>query len=186
MPRKLFRKYLPSHESVRQNRWLRFFGAALNHPNLWHLNRRSVAGGVAVGLFCGLVPGPFQIISAALFAVLLRVNLPIAAVATFYTNPFTIVPLYILAYQLGSLVLGHNGTGAPQDGVQFFDLPLQQWIPALFDWMGIMGKPFLFGLFLMAISLAVIGYIAVMAAWRMHVCWSWRKRQQARLGTARR
>jgi uncharacterized protein (DUF2062 family) len=55
MPRKLFRKYLPSHQSIRENRYLRFCGAALQHHNLWHLHRRSVAGGVAIGLFCGLV-----------------------------------------------------------------------------------------------------------------------------------
>lgn len=185
MPRKLFRKYLPSHESVRQNRWLRFFGKALHHPNLWHLNRRSVAGGVAVGLFAGLVPGPFQVLSAALFAVVLRVNLPVAAVATFYTNPFTIVPLYYLAYRLGALVLGHNGSLAPQDELNFFDLPLREWIPALFAWMGAMGKPFLFGLFLLALSLAVIGYVAVIAAWRLHVAWSWHKRHQGRVGARR-
>ena len=105
MPRKFFRKYLPSHESIRQNRWLGFLGKALQHHNLWHLNRRSVAGGVAVGLFSGLVPGPFQILCGALLAVLLRVNLPVAAATTFYTNPFTIVPLYIVAYRLGSFVL---------------------------------------------------------------------------------
>ena len=50
MPRKFFRKYLPSHESVRQNRYIRFFGTALHHPNLWHLNRKSVAGTVAAFL----------------------------------------------------------------------------------------------------------------------------------------
>lgn len=185
MPRKLFRKYLPSHESVRQNRWLRFFGKALHHPNLWHLNRRSVAGGVAVGLFAGLVPGPFQVLSAALFAVVLRVNLPVAAVATFYTNPFTIVPLYYLAYRLGALVLGHNGSLAPQDELNFLELPLGEWIPALIAWISAMGKPFLFGLFLLALSLAVIGYVAVIAAWRLHVAWSWRKRHQGRVGARR-
>ena len=50
----------------------------LHHPNLWHLHRRSVAGGVAVGMFCGLIPGPFQMIGAAIMSVLFRVNLPVA------------------------------------------------------------------------------------------------------------
>ena len=40
-------------------------------------------------------------------------------------------------------------------------------------------------LLLLAISLAAIGYVAVIAVWRLHVWWSWRKRQQARLGAAR-
>jgi uncharacterized protein (DUF2062 family) len=97
--RNLFRKFLPSHDTVKSQRWLKPFGSWLHHPNLWHLHRRSVAGGVAVGLFCGLVPGPLQVISAALLAVLLRVNLPVAAFTTLYTNPFTILPLYWVAYK---------------------------------------------------------------------------------------
>jgi len=53
---KLFRKFLPHHETVKSYRWLRPFGDWLQHPNLWHLHRRSVAGGAAIGLFCGLIP----------------------------------------------------------------------------------------------------------------------------------
>ena len=68
MPRKFFRKYLPSHEAVRQNRYIARFGTLLHHPNLWHLNRHSVAGGVAIGMFAGLVPGPFQMLIAAIAA----------------------------------------------------------------------------------------------------------------------
>ena len=44
MPKKYFKKYLPSHESVRGNRYIGVLGSLLHHPNLWHLNRRSVAG----------------------------------------------------------------------------------------------------------------------------------------------
>ncbi|MGV8935162.1 MAG: DUF2062 domain-containing protein, partial [Gallionellaceae bacterium] len=75
MPKKYFKKFLPSHDSIRQSRWIKPFGAWLQHPNLWHLHRRSVSGGVAVGMFCGLIPGPFQMLGAALLAVLFRVNL---------------------------------------------------------------------------------------------------------------
>src|ERR1019366_3025249 len=102
--RKLFSRFLPSHETVKNQRWLKPFGSWLQHPNLWHLHRRSVAGGGAVGMFCGLIPGPLQMIGAALLAVSFRVNLPVALIATLYTNPFTIVPLYVLAYELGAWV----------------------------------------------------------------------------------
>ena len=53
--RKKLRKILPDHEAVRGNRWLAPFENTLLHPRLWHLNRHSAAGGVAVGLFCGLI-----------------------------------------------------------------------------------------------------------------------------------
>src|SRR5256712_14177259 len=112
MLRKFFRKYLPSNESIRQNRHIARFGTLLLHPNLWHLNRRSVSGGVAAGMFAGLVPGsnPVQFAVAALLAVAFRVNLPVAVVVTLYTNPFTIVPLYVIAYAIGALIFGGDGS----------------------------------------------------------------------------
>ena len=180
MPRKLFRKYLPTRDSVRQNRYIGFFGAALQHHNLWHLHRRSVAGGVAVGLFCGMIPGPLQMLSAALLAILFRVNLPVAVIGTWFTNPLTIVPLYFIAYSLGKFVTGGGGNGAPYAGPDWFSLPFGQWLPALADWLTSMGKPFILGLVLLAAILAVAGYISVLGAWRLHVSLAWRKRRKNR------
>ena len=48
MPRKFFKRYTPSVDKVREYKVLGVFGEALFHPALWHLNRRSAAGGVAV------------------------------------------------------------------------------------------------------------------------------------------
>jgi uncharacterized protein (DUF2062 family) len=184
MPRKLFRKFLPSHASIRENRQIRFFGSALQHHNLWHLNRKSAAGGMAVGMFCGLIPGPFQMLSAALFAVVFRVNLPVAVIVTWYTNPLTILPLYYLAYKLGMFVTGDNMTVPPRPDLRLFDLPATQWLPALAHWFTSMGKPFLAGLVLLAMILAVGGYLLVIAGWRAHVMLSWRKRRRSRAASA--
>src|SRR5207249_5713358 len=109
--RKFFQKYLPSHEAIRNNPYIARFGRFFLHPSLWHLNRRSVSGGVAAGMFAGLVPGsnPVQFAVAALLAVAFRVNLPVAVVVTLYTNPFTIVPLYVIAYAIGALIFGGDG-----------------------------------------------------------------------------
>ena len=57
MLRKHLRRVLPSHQSIRDNRYIARFGHRLQHHNLWHLHRRSVAGGIAAGLFAGLIPG---------------------------------------------------------------------------------------------------------------------------------
>ena len=45
--RRHLRKYLPDHEAIRANRWLRPFENTLLHPRLWDLNRHSAAGAVA-------------------------------------------------------------------------------------------------------------------------------------------
>ena len=173
--RKLFRKHLPSHETIRQSRWARPFGSWLHHPNLWHLHRRSAAGGVAVGLFAGLIPGPFQMIGAAILAVLFRVNLPVALFTTLYTNPFTILPLYVVAYEYGAFVIGyHNGVSSER--LQLPALHWNNWTTVLHDWFVSLGIPFAVGLPLLAVTLALFGYIGVRLLWRAMVIWEWRRR----------
>lgn len=176
--RKLFKKYLPNHQAIHTNRWLAPFGDTLLHPRLWHLNRRSAAGAVAVGLFCGLIPGPLQMIGAAICAVVFRVNLPLALFTTLYTNPLTIVPLYILAFALGKLALGEIGSG------QEFILPpdygpagMLAWTGALIDWMMALGQPLALGLVLLASALALTGYSILRCCWRFYLVRAWRRRQ---------
>lgn len=171
--RKFFRKLLPDHDSIRNHRWLAPVQHLLHHHNLWHLHRRSVAGGVAVGLFCGLIPGPLQMISAVLLAVLFRVNLPVAAFATFYTNPFTIVPLYLLAYEIGIRV---SGAEHPAVVPTFPEVHWQDWFGEAWEWLMALGQPLLIGLPLLATGLAIGGYFAVRVLWRLMVLWKWSKR----------
>lgn len=179
MPRKFFRKYLPSRESVRDNKHLAHFGGFLQHPNLWHLNRRSVAGGVAVGMFSGLVPGPLQMLTAALLAVPLRVNLPVALATTLYTNPFTIGPLYVLAYLIGRLIIGSDGKVlSPPPEIEWSQLGASA--DAFLAWVLSMGLPLAVGLVALALGLATLGYACVQIGWRVYVIRAWRKRRQLR------
>jgi uncharacterized protein (DUF2062 family) len=173
--RKHLKKYLPNHEAVHGNRWLRPFRNSLLHPRLWHLNRHSAAGAVAVGLFCGLIPGPLQMLGAAICALVFRVNLPLAMLVTLYTNPFTIVPLYVLAYEIGRLATG--------DGAGFIEPPnfdmthFIAWTHAMQTWMIGVGKPLGIGLVLLAVMLAIAGYVLTKAVWRFYLIRAWRQRK---------
>jgi uncharacterized protein (DUF2062 family) len=178
VPKKYFKNYLPSQLSIQQNRWLKPVAHLLQHPNLWHLHRRSVSGGVAVGLFCGLIPGPLQMLGAALLAMLFRVNLPIALLSTLYTNPFTILPLYVLAYELGAWVLGHEGIASVP--ITLPELNWHDWFFPLIHWLTSLGKAFIIGLPLLAIIFSVLGYFVVRFGWRGWVLWEMRKRRLRR------
>jgi uncharacterized protein (DUF2062 family) len=179
VPRKYFRKYLPDPEAVRSSRMVAAFGRWLHNPNLWHLNRRSVSGAVAIGLFSGLVPGPLQMLTALLLAVPLKKNLPVALIVTLYTNPFTIVPLYLLAYAYGQFLL----PGERAAYVMPFEFDWTNFgesMRALGAWMVSLGKPLAVGLVALACTLAALGYIAVQLAWRAWVIAAWRARARRR------
>ena len=179
MPRKYFRKYLPTYESLQQYKWFARFGGFLQHPNLWRLNRGSVSGGVAIGLFAGLIPGPLQMLGAALLAVPLRINLPVALITTLYTNPFTIGPLYLLAYEYGKLLTGADGIHLSQAPDMDWTHP-GVWLDAFLHWMLSLGQPLLVGLVALSLTLAVAGWCLVRLGWRIEVTLAWRRRQHAR------
>jgi hypothetical protein len=183
MPRKFFRRFLPDRTTVRANKylaWLDAGGTWLHHPNLWHLNRGSVAGGVAIGLFAGLVPGPLQMLTAALLAIPLKKNLPVALLTTLYTNPFTIVPLYLLAYGYGRLLLGAGDNPMEIQPYEWNWTHLVDSIQGLIQWTVALGKPLGVGLAALALTLAAAGYCAVQLAWRVYVILAWRSRRNRR------
>ena len=92
----------PNRAQVRQHKQLRVFGRRLQDPALWHLNRRSVAGAFAVGMFVMYLPPLGQLLIAAAGAIAFRVNLPISVALVWITNPVTIPPMYYFAYLVGS------------------------------------------------------------------------------------
>ncbi len=160
MPKKFFRRFMPDHDLIRNHKFLnRIFGTLLHDPNLLHLNRRSVSGAVAVGLFLAFVPLPIQMLLAAGAAILLRVNLPIAVGMVWLTNPFTMTPLFFFSYKVGTWILG-----APLHPVAF---------ELSWAWLGTelvtIWQPFLLGCFVVGSGAALLGWLTVRILWRLHI-----------------
>jgi len=180
MPRKFIRRYLPDAKTIAEHRFVRRLGPRLAHPNLWHVNRRSVAGGVAVGMFSGLIPGsnPVQFAAAAVGALAFKVNLPVSVVVTLYSNPFTILPLYVAAFWIGQFVMGGDASLTPPPNLTF--LNLLESTRAVLDWFASLGKPLVVGIACLATLLAVVGYCVTDLVWRAHVILAWRRRRRRR------
>lgn len=159
MPRKIIKRYLPDYHRIREHKHLKLFGQLLHDPNLWHLNRRSVSGAFAVGLFTAFVPVPFQMLLAAAFAVFVRVNLPISVSLVWVSNPATMPPMFYFAYKIGTWILG-----TPARKVQF-ELSFE-W---LLSGLGAIWEPFLLGCLVLGVSSALVGTITVRLLWRLHV-----------------
>jgi len=157
----------PSAHEVRNHRQLRVFGDRLNDPNLWHLNRRSVSGAVAIGLFVMYVPPLGQMFIAAAVAIFLRVNLPISVALVWITNPITMPPMYYFAYLLGAWLLGQPT--APFE--MAFWLEWHNWLSIL--------APLSLGVLVCATVCSFLGYLGVQAIWR------WRLMRQIQRRKAR-
>ncbi len=140
------------------------------------MHRRAVALGIAIGLVTGLIPGPIRMLLAALIAIPLRANIPAAVFATLYTNPLTFVPLYLLAYQIGSLATGNQGPAVLPPDIGFSLGGMWNAIPELFHWFVSLGDTLLIGLAIQASVTAVCGYIATLIIWRVAVTRMWRNR----------
>ncbi|XZG69091.1 DUF2062 domain-containing protein [Chitinibacteraceae bacterium HSL-7] len=176
MPRKFLRRVLPDRERLFDNAFLRRYAHRFMHPNLWHLNRHSVAGGLAAGLVGAMIPGPLQIITASVLAVAFRVNLPVAIFGTLVSNPITIAPLYWLAAMIGSFLTGHGASAAFPVLPDWTEVGVWAWAGAMWDWMCSLGLPLLIGLPVLTGLMAVTGYALVQLGWRIHIWFALRTR----------
>lgn len=158
---------MPTHTSIQENRYLGIFGKLLHDPNLWHLNRHSVAGGVAVGLFVMYLPPIGHSLVATALAILFRVNLPIAFALVWVSNPVTIPPMFYFAYLLGCWILALPPAG----------FNAHFWLD-WHNWLEIM-EPLLLGSLICAVACGVLGYLTIQLVWR------WRLARQIRRRKAR-
>ena len=170
MPRKLIRRYMPDHQTIRDHRSIALFGSLLHEPNLWHLNRRSVSGAAAVGLFCAFLPMPFQMVATAAGAILFHVNLPLSVVTVWVTNPITIPPIFYFNYRVGEVLLGLEHQ--PLD----FEVSTE-W---LMQELAQIWQPLLAGSLVMASLMAIAGFGVVRGLWRLHILSHHRKRRNGR------
>ena len=174
MPRKFVRRYLPDSGSVRRHQRMQLFGRLLHDPNLWHLNRHSVAGGLAIGLFLAFMPMPFQMIPAAALAILLRVNLPMALAGVWVSNPLTMAPMLYFQYRMGKLLMGER---IRETGFE----PTLQWFWAE---LTLIWQPLLLGSTLCGIVAALAGYGFIHLLWRINIRRHLRRRKEKRAARA--
>jgi uncharacterized protein (DUF2062 family) len=159
MAKKLFRKYLPHPDVIVKNRWIKLLGPRLQEPSLWHINRRSCSGAVALGIFCAFIPVPFQMLIAAILAIWLRVNILIAVPMVWISNPFTLGPMFYFCYLLGVEMLSLEPQGF------HFELSFE-W---LLNSLAAIWQPFLLGCFTAGAVSALASFILVRILWHLHI-----------------
>ena len=168
MPKKIIKRFMPDAHSIKNNKHLQIFGDLLHNPNLWHLNRGSVAKAFAVGLFFAFIPVPFQMILAAGVAIIVHSNLPLSVALVWITNPLTMPAIFYFCYVVGSWVLGESGN-------DFVFEANWQWVV---DSVTTIGPAFLLGCGILAVVFSIIGYVVIQGLWRYSVVKQWQQRNK--------
>ncbi len=171
MPRRFFRKLAVKRERFHGKWFLAPFEHLLHDGNLWGIRRRTVVPAFAIGLFFAFMPFPGHPVFAALAALAVRVNIPVAAVTTFVSNPLTMGPMYYLGFQIGEFLLGSG------EGTFDFELSLA-WVR---DTFVTIWQPLMLGCVLLGTTFALLGYVGLDLLWRASIA-DYLTRKRARRG----
>ncbi|MEO8722609.1 MAG: DUF2062 domain-containing protein [Sphingobium sp.] len=170
----------PSREALENSHILRPVAHRVLAPELWRFTRRSVPRGVALGLLVGIflmVPG-VQIAGAALLALPFRANIPIAAAMTLLSNPATTPFILWASVYIGNIMLGRTVDASKFMALVHHHASVRQWL----NWLFSEAAPaLLFGLAVISVVVAAIGYVVSLWLWRFHTARKWRARK-IRLG----
>jgi hypothetical protein len=135
------------------------FRRLLNDHTLWGIRRKTVVPAFSLGLFIAFLPFPGHMLTAALAAVPMRINIPVATLSTFACNPLTVGPMYFSAYHLGALLLA-----IPEQPFEFeFSL---KWVMETFVTIW---QPLLLGCVLLGFASALLGYVVLDLIWRSSI-----------------
>ena len=125
-----------------------------------HAQWPRVAVGLLIGIFV-LIPG-LQIVGAALMCVPFRGNIPLAAGATFLSNPATTPFILVAALWIGSF-FGLNADIATFQAMVASGASFGEWT----TWLVSSAAPaLLLGLLVIAVVSAIVGYAASVLIWR--------------------
>lgn len=169
MPRRFLNRWLPEPEKIRSWAGMGLFGRLLDKRDLWQLNRRSTARAAAIGIFCSMLPVPFQTVVAVAVSIHAGCNVPVAAAMCWITNPLTIAPIFFGAYKFGAWTLG-----VPTREVGF-EISVD-WILTTFAdvW-----APLVLGCVVIGAAGAVLGFYGTHLLWRAAVVREWRSRRRS-------
>lgn len=164
MPRRFLRRVLPSQAAIRRQWFLRPFSALLHDPAIWATHRRNVLRALALGIFICFIPFPVHTALAAVTALYLRVNVPVAILGSWMSNPLTFGPMFYGAYRVGVLLLGDPAEAEPG---QFSAGGPASLVSDIWP-------PLLLGCLVCGLTLALLSY------WVLNRIWVWRVRRRFR------
>ncbi len=176
--------HLPKREDILRRRPLGRFTHYLARNAYWHMHRRNVARGAAIGIFIGSLPYFGHVATILVLCLWRKAYIPLAIIMPFLvTGPLTIVPFFYASYQLGFWLLERFSL-APAITIHYAD------IHRLFlgkITVGAMGDRLWHAYWVTWIGSTIMGavlsgsaYLAILLGWRLWIRFRLSRRRQAR------
>lgn len=156
MPRRFFRKFAIKRQQFGDRWFLSPFRHLLQDHRLWSVRRRTVVPAVALGVFIGFLPFPGHPVWATLGALAVRINIPVAALSTFVSNPLTMGPMYFLAYRFGVWLLG----------VEQKKFTMEMSLDWVTHTLVNIWEPMLLGCIILGAAASLLSYVVLDVLWR--------------------
>lgn len=166
-------RFLKHPRKLKHSGMMRWFALHFLNKRVWKPTQHTFAGGISIGTFITLQLLPIQMPSATILAAIFRVNIPIALVMCWLSNPVTLAALVPLEYQIGKWALAFLTevpttpfpTELPNDVAGMW-LALKEHAPVM-----------LFGGVVLGALLAPISYILTYFSWGWLEQWNQRRKE---------
>jgi uncharacterized protein len=158
MPRQLFVKFRPIAARMRGSWYFRLLGPRLTDSRLWSVNRRAITASFGAAVAICFIPLPAHLLFGLAAAMIWRLNVPAMVGTLLVLNPFTAVPVYYMAYRVGTLLLGYK------PGKFAFELSWT-WLQT---GLGSIWKPFLVGCLFCSVVCGYLAYRLLGLIWRIN------------------
>lgn len=153
-PKRWLQWKLPSEEALKQHKHLRFLNRYLHNSHLWRFDRHAVPRAFLIGIYMSLMPIPFQMIPAAILAILCRANLILSVALVWISNPLTMPFMLFGCYHIGKWLLNSQ---SPELTSYSFSYLINQ--------LQLIWAPMLLGCVVAGLFFGVLGYIITKIIW---------------------
>jgi uncharacterized protein (DUF2062 family) len=143
---------------VRRSTFLNRYFPRFKDRVYWAGDRLSFARAGFIGMFCMMLPIPFQMLLGSILAYYSRANIPLATALAWITNPLTMGPIWYGGYQFGTWFLN---TPSVDPSLQNLPIGSALWFDQVFPliWQPFFLGNLMLGILFGSLLFAVIAYL---------------------------